>query len=66
MLFIIFITWYLIGVSSFYFWWTREFEFTKYDIPIAYLSGVLGPIAWINGYSVQGKRTNHNFFGMKK
>jgi len=63
---IIFLIWYLIGYASFYFWWTREFKLTLPDVLLSFFVGITGPFAWIFGYIEHSKRTNLNFFGMKK
>jgi hypothetical protein len=66
MLFIMLLTWYLIGVSSFYFWWTRELKITSAELPVLCITGICGPFAYILGYIIHAKHTNVNFFGIKK
>jgi hypothetical protein len=62
---LIFIAWYLIGVSSFLFWWTREMPLSACDPATFFIVGFTGPIAWIMGWSIHSKNSHINFFGRK-
>jgi len=49
------LVWWLSGVVSFVYWWTREYDITIADLVMALLvGGCLGPIAWIVGWSIHG------------
>ena len=50
------ISWWLTGVFSTIFWWIRESDFTTSDIPAIAIVGILGPIMWIIGYFIHGKK----------
>lgn len=49
------ILWYVIGVSGFIFWWTREFDFENRDIPMSLMIGIVGIFSWIIGWFIHGK-----------
>ena len=42
--------WLLSGWSGFAYWWTRDHDLKKDDIPVLLLEGALGPFAWGIGY----------------
>jgi hypothetical protein len=65
MILLVFIAWYLIGIASFLFWWSREFAITTTDLSVSLAIGLTGPIAWILGYSLHHRRANIDFFGRK-
>lgn len=49
------IIWYIIGVSSFVYWWTSEYDLTLGGCILATFIGVFGPFAFIMGYFKHGK-----------
>ena len=47
--------WWALGSCGFLFWWNRQYEaIGPVDIFIGLLSGILGPAAWIVGWTVHG------------
>lgn len=44
---LIILGWGLIGVFSFVFWWTKDYDFTSSDILAALLCGIIGPVAFL-------------------
>lgn len=57
MLILLFILWFLTGACSFIYWWTKTFNFTTSDLPLALLSGLMGPISFLIGFKIHG---SHN------
>jgi len=51
---IICIAWYAIGVLSFVYWWTKDYDFTHGEIFLAFLLGFGGPFIWPMGKSFHG------------
>lgn len=49
------IAWYVSGVLSFIYWWTRDFDFTSNDVAMALSIGVFGPITFIYGWGIHHK-----------
>lgn len=43
------VAWYLIGVLSFIFWWTKRCDFTTEEIGVCFLCGFLGPLSFFAG-----------------
>ena len=46
------IAWYLIGIFSFIYWWTKDNDFTINDLPKMFVMGIYGPFAIIIGYFI--------------
>ncbi len=47
--------WWLCGFCGFLFWWNRQYEgIGPVDILSGALAGVLGPMAWVVGWTVHG------------
>ncbi|PCI28354.1 hypothetical protein COB55_03975 [Candidatus Wolfebacteria bacterium] len=51
---LILIIWYIVGVISHIYWWTKDHDFNQSDILFAILLGFFGPISWFIGWCVQG------------
>ena len=51
---IVLLLWYLSGVASFIYWWTKDFDFELRYIPVAMLSGLIGPLAFVLGAFFHG------------
>jgi hypothetical protein len=49
------ILWYLFGVMSFAYWWTKEFDLRVKDILPCLVLGFCGFFAWIIGWGIHGK-----------
>lgn len=47
---LIIITWYIIGVASFIYWWTEDHDFRLNEIPMLVLFGSLGPVTFLMGW----------------
>lgn len=52
---IIAIIWYAIGVFSFIYWWTKDYDFTPSEIPMALGAGLAGVFTFWLGYCIHGK-----------
>jgi hypothetical protein len=44
--------WLALGVASFIYWWTTEFDFTTQEIVVALIMSVGGPVTFAIGYLV--------------
>jgi hypothetical protein len=57
-----FVIWFLSGLGSFVFWWTKKWNVTVSDIPIAISMGLGGPIVFISGaIALWGETEAHDF-----
>lgn len=50
------VLWYLSGTASFVFWWTKTYDFEAGELFVAAFAGVVGPIAFLVGWSIHGER----------
>lgn len=59
---IICIAWYLIGLYSFWYWWTKDFNITTSisDIAVFLIAGIVGPWGWVCGYVIHGNSFDRN------
>jgi hypothetical protein len=48
------ISWYIFGLLSFIYWWTKEFDFKTDDMPKAILVGCIGILAYPCGWFIHG------------
>lgn len=48
--------WYITGCLSFAHWWTRDFKFTRRDIPLMLFAGTIGPFSFLVGWSIHGRK----------
>jgi prolipoprotein diacylglyceryltransferase len=48
------VIWYAIGISSFIYWWTKDYNFEAFHLFVAMFMGVVGPLAFIVGMSIHG------------
>ncbi len=48
------IVWYLIGICSFIYWLTGEYDLMSDDIGMVIFIGLIGPIAFIAGAVIHG------------
>ena len=46
------ITWYVCGVLSFVYWWTKDFNFKTDDLYFSLLIGFIGPIGFPIGWAI--------------
>jgi hypothetical protein len=46
--------WWVTGSAGYCYWWTNEYDLRTDDIPMAVLTGILGPMAWFVGWSIHG------------
>jgi hypothetical protein len=53
-----FCIWYISGVASFIYWWTKDFDFTSGEALTAAGMGFCGPFAYQIGYSIHNKSDN--------
>lgn len=52
------ILWFYSGYKSFVYWWTKDFDFTTNDIGTAIFAGLVGPLAYLMGMNIHGKKKN--------
>lgn len=52
MLILFSILWYFMGVTSFIYWWSKDFDFTTNQLGLALLVGFIGPFAFPMGYFI--------------
>ena len=55
MLMLIIITWYVIGVVSFVYWWTEQYDLRVGDLTLVALVAIIGPLALLMGWTMYGK-----------
>lgn len=60
------IIWCIIGPLSFAYWWTRDHDLTVSELPLFLGSMVLGPMAFVAGYLIHGRRTRLIFIKKRK
>lgn len=48
------VLWFVSGVCSHIFWWTRDYDYRLSDINMTIMSGFAGPFAFIIGMSIHG------------
>lgn len=53
-MFLIICVWCIIGSLGFIYWWTKDDDFTKNQIPICFSAGLIEPFSWILGYFIHG------------
>lgn len=41
------ILWFISGVASFIYWWTKEFDFTWEEFPLMIVCGIFGPFTFV-------------------
>lgn len=46
--------WYVAGISSFIYWWTKEFSLDMTHLPLVFIVGIIGPVAFIIGWCFHG------------
>ena len=49
------ITWYIVGVTGFLYWGTKDYKLSKTDLLFSLVVGVSGPLAWIIGHRIHNK-----------
>jgi hypothetical protein len=54
------ILWFVIGYKSFVYWWTKDWDYTSDDVPMAALASVGGPISFFIGKAIHGGVTIHS------
>ncbi len=63
---ILLVIWYIIGIISFIYWWTKDFDLTMNEfLPMLGL-GVGGPTIWIIGWAIHGDNLLDNRIIFKK
>ncbi len=50
------LVWYAIGVASFVYWWTKDFDLTSRQIPTAFMVGFTGVLAYPLGYIIHSNK----------
>ena len=60
------IVWYLIGVASFVYWWTKDHNFTLRELPMALCCGLMGIVAFVMGWAIHGEDIIENIIVFHK
>lgn len=47
--------WWLSGVASYIFWWTKDYDLSLSDLYFSFGVGVIGPLAFPIGWDVHGR-----------
>lgn len=58
--------WYAVGVCSFIYWWTKDYDLESNEIPVALFSGFSGPLAFLVGFGIHSRRNKGATIWMKK
>lgn len=53
--FFVIVSWWVVGVAGFVFWWTKDYDLELVDVLLGFGAGVAGPISWMFGYSIHGR-----------
>lgn len=53
--------WFLLGLCSCVYWWTKDSDFTVGDIGFALLVSVSGPFSFVVGWGMHSKESNKIF-----
>jgi len=53
---ILLLLWYVSGLVSFIYWWTKDYNFKLEEAPLAIVIGLIGPVAFVIGAIVN---SNH-------
>ena len=59
MIFILLSLWWLSGVFSFVYWWTKDYDLETPQLFLAVIAGLIGPMAWFAGSMIQDEGRNH-------
>lgn len=54
MIVLLVIAWVSVGSWSFVHWWTKDYDLTVRELPIVLLSGTIGPISYLLGWTMNG------------
>jgi hypothetical protein len=47
--------WFASGAASFIYWWTRDFDFTAFEVLLCLWVAPGGPFVFLAGYAIHGK-----------
>jgi hypothetical protein len=65
-LILLLLLWYISGVVSFIYWWTKDYDFEVRGIPVAVFSGLAGPISFIIGAAIHNDSKSSSKIIIKK
>lgn len=49
-----FLIWYLVGICSFIYWWTKDHDFDMSLIFICFIEALFGPFTFLFGWLIHG------------
>lgn len=49
------VSWWVVGVAGFVFWWTKDYNLELVDVLLGCVVGTVGPISWVFGYFIHGQ-----------
>lgn len=58
--------WLIIGVGSFIYWWTRDFDYTTNEILITIVGAFMGVFSFFIGWAIHGNRSPRVLFKKRK
>lgn len=50
----LYVIWYVVGVASFVYWWTKDHDLQLGEVIVAMFVGLIGPIAFLAGSYIHG------------
>lgn len=50
------LVWWGIGIASFIYWWTKDFDFTTFETWVCLAAGCFGPFTFLIGRSIHGDK----------
>lgn len=63
---LVMLAWYAIGVASFVYWWTSEFDLKPQDVAFGAIVGIVGPFVFLLGWIIHGDSLGNASILMKK
>jgi hypothetical protein len=58
--------WWFAGFGSFVYWWTSEEDLTSMAVIVGMFAGLLGPIAFVVGWAIHGKKRDFVIISRRK
>tara|TARA_R110000803_G_scaffold209521_2_gene279304 strand:+ start:362 stop:574 length:213 start_codon:yes stop_codon:yes gene_type:complete len=56
------VVWYLVGMYSFYYWWTKDHDLTTDELGLMFCVALAGVITWFLGRSIHGNNKSQTVF----
>jgi len=49
-----FVSWFIVGASSFIYWFTKDFDLCLKNLGLVFVTGLMGPISFFIGAYIHG------------